>query len=83
VVLLEALLIALSGAILGRFLGYGAAILLAGRLAGGSAVPVEIEYLPGLEPWLWLLPLGVGLLAGIIPAWQAYRADILERLAPG
>jgi hypothetical protein len=36
-----------------------------------------------LEPWPWLLPLGFGLPAGIVPAWQAYRADVLERLAPG
>jgi putative ABC transport system permease protein len=80
VVLLEALVIALAGALLGRLMGYAAAAVLASRVAGGSAVPVEIRYLPDLEPWLWFLPLGVGLLAGAIPAWQAYRAQILERL---
>jgi putative ABC transport system permease protein len=80
VVLLEALVIALAGALLGRLMGYAAAAVLASRVAGGSAVPVEIRYLPDLEPWLWFLPLGVGLLAGAIPAWQAYRARILERL---
>jgi len=32
---------------------------------------------------LWLLPIGVGLLAGAVPAWQAHRADVLGRLYPG
>jgi putative ABC transport system permease protein len=83
VVLLESMLIALVGAILGRVLGYGVAVALAGQIAGDSAVPVSIAYLPSLEVWLWLLPLAVGLVAGAIPAWQAYRSNVLERLYPG
>lgn len=83
VVLLESLMIALAGAIVGRLLGYAVAIVLAGQIAGDAAVPVTITYLPELEPWLWLLPIGVGLLAGAIPALQAYRANVLERLYPG
>jgi putative ABC transport system permease protein len=82
VVLFEALLIALAGALLGRLLGYAAAALVAGRIAGDAAVPVSIAYLPVLEPWLWALPIGVGLLAGAVPAWQAYRAGVLDRIAP-
>jgi putative ABC transport system permease protein len=83
VVLLESVLIALVGAIVGRVLGYVVAFALAGQIAGDSAVPVSIAYLPSLEVWLWLLPLAVGLIAGAIPAWQAYRSNVLERLYPG
>jgi putative ABC transport system permease protein len=80
VVLLESLLIAFAGAIMGRLLGYAVSFALAGQIAGESAVPMTIAYLPSLEIWLWLLPLAVGVVAGAIPAWQAYRAHILERL---
>jgi putative ABC transport system permease protein len=83
VVMLESVVIALAGAMVGRLLGYGVAIVLAGQIGTDSAVPVDIAYLPSLEVWLWLLPLAVGLAAGTIPAWQAYRANILERLYPG
>jgi putative ABC transport system permease protein len=82
VVLFEAVIIAFAGAIVGRVIGYTAALVLADQIALDSAVPVSIGYLPGLEPWLWVLPLGVGLIAGAIPAWQAYRANVLERLYP-
>lgn len=75
-------IIAFAGAIAGRVLGYAAALVLADQIALDSAVPVSIGYLPSLEPWLWVLPLSVALFAGAIPAWQAYRANILERLCP-
>ena len=83
VVMLEAVVIALVGAIVGRLLGYGVATILASQIGTDSAVPVDITYMPGLEVWLWLLPLAGGLAAGAVPAWQAYRANILERLYPG
>ena len=81
--LFETVLLALLGAITGRILGYAAASLIGARITAESAIPVSIRYLPGLEPYLWLLPLGLGLLAGIIPAWQAYRSDVVARLFPG
>jgi putative ABC transport system permease protein len=83
VVLFETVLIALLGAITGRALGYAAAWLIAERIAAESTIPVSIRYLPSLEPYLWLLPLTLGILAGIIPAWQAYRSDVVQRLFPG
>jgi putative ABC transport system permease protein len=82
VVMLEALLAALMGALIGRLLGYGVAALIAGSLAQQSAIPITIRYLPALEPLLWLLPLLLGLVAGLIPAWQAYRVNVIEKLFP-
>jgi putative ABC transport system permease protein len=82
VVLFETVLLALIGALLGRLLGYVVAWLIAGRIAAEATIPVSIRYLPGLELYLWVLPLGLGLLAGLLPAWQAYRSDVVDRLFP-
>jgi putative ABC transport system permease protein len=81
VVMVEALIVALLGAIVGRVIGTVVALAVAGRVTGDSSIPVEIAWLPSLEPWLWLLPVGLGLLAGLVPALRAYRADVLSRLA--
>lgn len=79
-VLWEALLLALCGALLARGLGYGAAWLIGAQISATSALPVPIAYLPALEGWLLVLPLLAALLAGLLPAWQAYRTDVVEKL---
>lgn len=82
VVLFEALLAAVLGALLGRLIGYGAAVLIAGNLAQQSALPVSIRFLPQLEPLLWIGPLALALIAGLLPALQAYRSNVVEKLFP-
>lgn len=81
-VLWEALLLALVGALVGRLLGYGTALLIAGQIGTEAAIPIPIRYLWGLELWLVTLPLLFGLLAGLLPAWQAYRTDVVQKLFP-
>ena len=81
-VLWEALLLALLGALVGRLLGYGAALLIAGQISAQAAIPIPVRYLPGLEAPLLALPLLFGLLAGLLPAWQAYRTDVVQKLFP-
>lgn len=82
VVLIETVLVAVFGALLGRLLGYGVAAAIAGEISRRSAIPVAIGWLPQVEPVLWLLPLALGVLAGILPAWQAYRVNVVEKLFP-
>ena len=82
VVMFEAMWVALLGALAGRALGYGTAWLITQRLADESAIPLRVRYLPELETLLWLLPLGLGLVAGLLPAWQAYRVNVIEKLFP-
>lgn len=82
IVLLETVLIALGGALLGRLLGYGVATGIAAQIAAQSAIPIPIRYLPQLEPFLWGLPLLLGTVAGLLPALQAYRANVVEKLFP-
>jgi putative ABC transport system permease protein len=82
VVLMETVLIALLGTLLGRLLGYATAAAIATEITRQSAIPIQIGYLGALEPLLWLLPLALGVLAGLLPAWQAYRVNVVEKLFP-
>jgi putative ABC transport system permease protein len=82
VVLIEAVLIALVGAVAGRLLGYAAAGVIAAEITHRAAIPIVIEYLGSLEVALWLAPLVLGILAGLLPAWQAYRVNVVEKLFP-
>ena len=82
-VVLEGLLIALSGALLGFLAGHVAAEVL-----GRSIDMFRRMNLTGLtwvpsESWLLLLAAAVGLVATLVPAWQAYRTDIAKTLAQG
>lgn len=81
-VLFETLLLAILGALIGRLLGYGTALLIAQQIAQRSAIPLPIRYLVQMEPWLWLLPLTLGIIAGLLPALQAYRVNVVEKLFP-
>lgn len=82
-VLLEGLLLAGIGGLLGLALGHGAMAWLAATVAQAE----QME----LTGWVWVegeglvlvLALGVGLLATLIPALQAYRTDIAHTLARG
>ena len=81
-VIFEALLITLLGALLGRLLGYLLAGIIAETLAVQTAVPIPVRLLPELEPFLWLMPLGLALVAGLYPAVMAYRVNVVEKLFP-
>ena len=81
--LLEGLLLAIGGALLGLLLGHGAASLLAASFSGvdslglsGRSWIIEEIYVVGLA-------LLVGLIAALLPAIQAYRTDIAVTLASG
>ena len=82
VVLIETVLTALFGALAGRLLGYAAAGLIAAEITRRSAIPISIGYLGNLEIALWLVPLVLGSLAGLLPAWQAYRVNVVAKLFP-
>jgi putative ABC transport system permease protein len=82
VVLVETVLVAMIGALLGRLLGYAVAAAIAGEISRRSAILVAIGWLPQVEPVLWLLPFMLGVLAGLLPAWQAYRVNVVEKLFP-
>lgn len=82
-VLLEGVALAGAGAVLGLVLGHVAAGVLGAWL--GEAQQVEMTGLAFAPAELWLLALavGVGLVAALLPAVQAYRVDIARTLARG
>ncbi len=82
IILAEALLLTLVGTLVGRVLGYVAAGVIAHTLTAERGVPIPIGMLPALEPWLWLVPLAIGLMAGLFPALMAYRVNVVEKLFP-
>jgi putative ABC transport system permease protein len=82
VILFETLFITLLGAALGRILGYGTAYLIADVFSDRSAIPIPVIVKLDWEILLWALPLGVGMIAGLIPAVMAYRVDVVEKLFP-
>lgn len=79
-VLIETLLLSLAGALLGRALGYGIAWGIASVLSGQTAIPFTIRFQPGLEPILWLATGILALVAGILPAFYAYRIEAADKL---
>ncbi|WP_119072529.1 ABC transporter permease [Aggregatilinea lenta] len=82
IVLFETLFVTLLGAVLGRVIGYAAARIIADVYSAQSAIPIPLRLLPEWELLLWALPLGVGALAGLVPAALAYRVNVVEKLFP-
>jgi putative ABC transport system permease protein len=82
VIVIESALIALIGAT-GGYAVY-AAILAVTKIIVKAQTGVELN-IWRIDSILWLTPLlmiAVGALAGLIPAFKAYRTDVAEHLAP-
>jgi putative ABC transport system permease protein len=82
-VLLEALVLSLVGAAIGLVLGHLAAEAVGTMLAADKQGGITGAAWLGSELWLVALAAGVGLVAGLVPAWRAYRTDIAYTLAQG
>lgn len=82
IIVFETIIVSISGAILGRILGYLFALGAATIYSSQSAIPVPIRFLPDLEVVLWILSIGVGIISGLIPALMAYRINVVEQLFP-
>ena len=83
-VLLEGALLALAGAALGLVIGHAATEAIGLALADGRArVPVTGWTFAPEEGALVALVVGLGALAALVPAVQAYRTDLARTLAQG
>lgn len=82
IIVFETLIVSVAGALVGRVIGYGLALLIAQVYSAQSAIPVPVSFLPDLEIILWGLSVGVGALAGLVPALLAYRVNVVENLFP-
>ncbi|MBX3422852.1 MAG: ABC transporter permease [Pirellulaceae bacterium] len=82
IILLESLLIAVGGGMLGWLIGHGVGVAASGFIEQQTGLQVgmfntvswqEAVLIPGL--------MVLAILAGIIPAWAAYRTDVSRNLA--
>jgi putative ABC transport system permease protein len=80
ITLLEAFWLTAFGVVLGFVLGHGAAAAISAALAAQSAIPLQTRILWAQELPLLLLPLLLGVLAGILPSALAYRLNVVEKL---
>jgi putative ABC transport system permease protein len=80
-VLAEALVLSIVGAVIGLALGHVLAEVVGTMLAAQNQPSVTGRAWLAGELWLVALAAGVGLAAGLVPAWRAYRTDIATTLA--
>jgi putative ABC transport system permease protein len=77
----EGLVLALAGALIGVILGHAFASVLGAWLESQQQYPVTgLTWRPE-ELWLAAAALGVGVVAALLPAWRAYRTDVSRTLA--
>jgi putative ABC transport system permease protein len=79
--LLEGLVLAFVGALIGLGLGHLLATLLGLWFRGHQQYAVTGLAWRSEELWLAAAALGVGFLAALLPAWRAYRTDVSRTLA--
>ena len=79
--LAEALLLALSGALLGWLAGHAAVEVLGRMLSADQNLTMSGLVVSPDEAWLALIALGVGFAAALLPALRAYRTDIAATLS--
>jgi putative ABC transport system permease protein len=81
--LVEGLVLALLGALLGIALGHLFTSALGAWLEAQQQYPVTGLMFRVEELWVLAAALAVGLAASVIPAWRAYRTDVSRTLAQG
>ena len=83
VLLIESMLLAASGLLVGLFIAHALAASV------GTWLPAAAALAQGARAWqpeewgIVALALGAGIIATLIPAWRAYRQDVAATLADG
>ncbi len=78
----EAAALTLLGAIAGVALGHVLVLVSAGRVEEAAGfVPEAFVFLP-IEALVAAIVVAGGALAGLVPAWKAYRTDVAQNLRP-
>jgi putative ABC transport system permease protein len=80
IVILEGLILTLAGTLIGICLGHLALQLIGNYQESSQAKLTGLVFMP-TEGYLLLAGLGIGIFAAVIPALQAYRANISKILA--
>ena len=79
--LLEAMILALLGGVLGLLLAHSLAAVLAWWMARQESLPINAWAVSAQELWLLVPSFAAALLAALLPSWRAARANISATLA--
>jgi putative ABC transport system permease protein len=79
--MLEALMLAVLGAVFGLLLAHGLAAVLAWWMAQQQSLPINAWIFSAGELWLLVPSLLAAILAALLPSWRAAHADISATLA--
>jgi len=79
--MLEAVLLALAGGVLGLVLAHGLVAVLAWWMAEQESLAISAWAFSGGELWLLVPAFVAAALAALLPSWRAARADISATLA--
>ena len=82
-IILEGLLIAVVGYVLGILLSHVSISLLSGYMQEAYKYSISGKVFLLEEAYLFLGCLAVGIVSAVIPAWQAFKTDISETLSMG
>ncbi len=80
-VIFEGVIITVIGGLIGLVLGHGLMEVLASYYEKSEEVGITGYIFVNQEVWILLISVGVGVLASILPAFNAYRTDISGVLA--
>ncbi|HEX5864455.1 MAG TPA: FtsX-like permease family protein, partial [Casimicrobiaceae bacterium] len=83
VLLLESLLLAAAGAVVGIALGHALLAAIGAWLPAAATLATGASRLLTGELAVVALALAGGILAALLPAWRAYRLDVAATLAKG
>ena len=78
---LEALMLAILGGLLGLLLAHGLAAILASWMQEQRSLQIDPWAISAEELWLLLPALLAAAAAAVLPSWRAARADISATLA--
>ncbi len=79
-ILLEGLLLTVMGALIGLIIGHLFLVFLVISNEQGAISSLSYNVFLASEWWIVVYALSVGVLASLIPAWNAYRTDIAKQL---
>jgi putative ABC transport system permease protein len=82
IVLAESSLLAMLGGVGGILAGHAIAYLAASLIAARSGLVTNPFLFDALQPVVLASVILLGTLAGVLPAWLAYRTEVAENLAP-
>lgn len=82
VILMESLLIAVGGAVVGWVLAHLGVLAASGFIEEQTGVQVGFLTVSKTELWVIPLVLGLAALAGLLPAFVGYRTDVAKNLNP-